>query len=622
MEGTKRFNSRLKDEFKNQIDTINEAADTINNNLSQTVADLTANYNLLIENIKNSVSAELSKEVSTSDELTASLSNSFNDIMNENLSTIKTNINQIITNVGSKIANLAKENKNFNDLFSQKIEEIIKTQNTTWQQENESLRNKIISKIGENYKKTQNKFQEKINDFSSQLNELKDEFSETIDNLEEKSKKRLDFNKKFFSDSLMNLNKSLADIFTNIKEKTTSSLESIQETSNTNINEYIENLKNNSSIIETKVVDSFNNLKTNLKSYLRDLQKNALMIYDNKISDGNEIIAKVRDNLESNIESTTNNLKEKVKNPESKLENMIQKSSQNIEKFQKNLEDIIENTMQWITDEYENINTSLRESIEGNIENYEDQSQQSSSTTREKITKTLNEQKSNIKNNFGNIEDRMSKVIEDQTLEIKKEGQNSQEIFSNLAEKQKTLLLEKISEISNDFIGQINKLKEDTSESEILLRNIWQELQKIRRLKETGTWEVKTLTAVIEHIKDMISRTTSSITLLLPDSTKIPFDEISKIKPAIDVQLFTEISNILLKSVEMKPLLKKDNIRIFDIKENFYGAFRDNEEVLIAPDEKEKEKVSGIISVQEGHIDLFFNIIGPTYASRSKEIEK
>ncbi|MHA1253025.1 MAG: hypothetical protein ACTSRP_23765, partial [Candidatus Helarchaeota archaeon] len=126
---------------------------------------------------------------------------------------------------------------------------------------------------------------------------------------------------------------------------------------------------------------------------------------------------------------------------------------------------------------------------------------------------------------------------------------------------------------------------------------------KMQKTRETKTWKIKTLTAVIEHIKDMLSRTKSSIILIIPDSTKIPFAILNKIKPSIDV-------------------LKMDNILIFHIEENYYAAFRDKEEVLIAPNEKDENNVSGIISVQKGHVDLFFNIIGPMYDSKAKKIEK
>ncbi|MHA1269661.1 MAG: hypothetical protein ACTSPY_07710 [Candidatus Helarchaeota archaeon] len=622
IDSTQKFNVRLQEEFKNQFNLISQAATIIEDNLGQVITELSSNYNILIENIKSFVSAELTREITTSEELLSTLLTSFDKTVNTNLEYIKTNVDELINNISSIITTISDENKNLNEMYVQKIEEMLKVHNITFDQKNKDLINEI-TKIGNTYiKKSQSDFQEKLNDFIQHLHGIKKEFSDTVNNIENKIKKRININSKLFSDSFMNINKSLTAILMDLKNRSSQSLLNLKDYSNENIEEYISTLKYNFGTLESMFSETLNNLKTNIKTFLKDLQTQSLTLYNDKVSSGTKMITDVRGALENSIESSSTKLKESIKGPQSKLENIILKNAQNLEKFSKTINSSISSSIQWVIDEYNNINTLISNSIDDLIKSRLDQDKLISDNSKENIQLKINDQKNFLENTLNEIQNRILKLISSQKDELINKNEMAQKIFESIAINQRKALIDEISAISKKFMDHINKLKKDTADSEILLRNIWQELEKMQKLRETGTWGVKTLTAVIEHIKDMISRTKSSIILLIPDSTRIPFDVLSKIKPQIDVKLYTEISETLLNSNEMKTLLKKDNIIIFDIKENFYGAFRDKEEVLIAPNEPNEEKVSGIISVQEGHLDLFFNIIGPIYDSRAKEVEK
>ncbi|MHA1229099.1 MAG: hypothetical protein ACTSPQ_00495 [Candidatus Helarchaeota archaeon] len=293
-----------------------------------------------------------------------------------------------------------------------------------------------------------------------------------------------------------------------------------------------------------------------------------------------------------------------------------------MEKFQKSFNESIENSLQWVYDEYRNLNTNLIESIDGLIKDHTDQSQLISENSMKNIELRINDQKLSLENILSEIYNSIKKSIDVQENEMINLNMQSIKKIEEYISQNKKIISDQISITTKEFINQINEVKNETVNYETLLRNIWTESLKMQKTRETKTWKIKTLTAVIEHIKDMLSRTKSSIILIIPDSTKIPFAILSKIKLSIDVKIYTEVTDTLLETEEMKRLLKMDNILIFHIEENYYAAFRDKEEVLIAPNEKDENNVSGIISVQKGHVDLFFNIIGPMYDSKAKKIEK
>ncbi|MHA1311606.1 MAG: helix-turn-helix domain-containing protein [Candidatus Helarchaeota archaeon] len=619
---TKRFETKLQEEFQNQFNIISQIATIIEDNLNKNITEQTSNYNLLLENIKSAISVELTREITNSEELLSTLLTDFDKTLNKSLEFIKSNVSEMISNITSTIISISDENRNLNETYSQKIEELIKSYNISFNQKNESLINKVEI-IGNTYSdNTIKDFQDKLTDFTQKLSKIKSEFISTIDKMESTIKKRINTHGKLFNNVLMNINKNLTGTLVELKNKSATSFLSLKDTSNANFSEYISNLKTGATELSSLFTDSFNTLRNNIKEFIRTLQNQSISLYNENVVSGIKLMKDVRDTFESSIESSSSKLKEGIKDPQSKMENILTKNAQNIEKIQKLFSESVKNSVQWITEEYQNLNSNLIEAIDESIKNHADQNQLLLNNSKENIEIRINDQKQNINNLLIDIQKKISKFIEDQKNELQNKKDMSQGIFTTITSEFLKVISDQVSKTSKIFIDQINELQKETSDSELLLRYVWQELQNKQKLRESGTWELKTLSAVIEHIKDMISRTTSSIILLIPDPNNIPFDELNKIKPAIDVRLYTNLSDTLIKSEKVTKLLDKDNILIFNIKENFYGAFRDKQEVLIAPGEEDDKAVSGIISVQEGHLNLFFNIIGPIYDSKAVKISK
>ena len=86
--------------------------------------------------------------------------------------------------------------------------------------------------------------------------------------------------------------------------------------------------------------------------------------------------------------------------------------------------------------------------------------------------------------------------------------------------------------------------------------------------------------AVITHISDMIIRTKSTITIVLPELEENIINTLLTVKPKIRVHLIAGL-DMEADIEKIKKLLQKGNIRVWERTErDFLGCARDNEEVL------------------------------------------
>ena len=169
--------------------------------------------------------------------------------------------------------------------------------------------------------------------------------------------------------------------------------------------------------------------------------------------------------------------------------------------------------------------------------------------------------------------------------------------------------------------GIIGEIIGKTAETKEILTGIWEEIRKIKPLEIERIWYIAGKDAIFTYIKDVITRTEKSLTLVLPSFNEISLfeDQIKELKPPKRIYIITDVK-IAEDAAKIRELLKLKNIRLRSRSQrDCYGVIRDRKEMLIAPI-SEKEEVVALVTDKPEYVKLFQNLIGGTWIKQSKSI--
>lgn len=191
---------------------------------------------------------------------------------------------------------------------------------------------------------------------------------------------------------------------------------------------------------------------------------------------------------------------------------------------------------------------------------------------------------------------------------------------------------EDLSEIPKEFKVIVDKLNIEgiirriigkTAETKEMLTSIWEEIRKIKPLEIERIWYIAGKDAIFTYIKDVITRTEKSLTLVLPSFNDISLfeDQIRELKPPKRIYIITDV-RIPEDAAKIRELLKLKNIRLRSrLQRDCYGVIRDGKEVLIAPI-PEKEKIIALVTDIPEYVKLLKETIGNIWIKQSKSIRE
>ncbi len=174
-----------------------------------------------------------------------------------------------------------------------------------------------------------------------------------------------------------------------------------------------------------------------------------------------------------------------------------------------------------------------------------------------------------------------------------------------------------ISEESVDeAVGLATETPLDTQRVADVLSKVWERLGTTDFPGAKKTWTIVTRDAVLAHMKDMLARAKSKVTLIIPEAHDIPTDTLKELKSTIGVELVVTESPVLNR--EAGPLVGRGNIRVRSRSEkDVYACVRDSEEVLLAPAASADSDVIGFVSEDDGFVRFVMSIIGPIFQART-----
>jgi len=160
----------------------------------------------------------------------------------------------------------------------------------------------------------------------------------------------------------------------------------------------------------------------------------------------------------------------------------------------------------------------------------------------------------------------------------------------------------------------------DTSDIAERLSQVWDRVKAADFPGAKKTWNVVTRDAVNAHIKDMLTRAKSKVTLIVPEVGDVPTETLTELKTVVGVELVVTESGALGPNV--KPLVGKGNIRVrIRSEKDVFACVRDSEEVLMAPAASIDSDVIGVVSEDAGFVKFVMSIVGPIFQAKTKRLK-
>ncbi len=173
-----------------------------------------------------------------------------------------------------------------------------------------------------------------------------------------------------------------------------------------------------------------------------------------------------------------------------------------------------------------------------------------------------------------------------------------------------------------EFTDNTTKTAKEAGSVENLMRAAWAEITDTQQINADKTWHYVTKRAILNHMKDMVKRTKSTVTVVVPNIEESPIEEIKGISRAVRIQIIAGVDETIHKKL-LKELLMQGNVRIWSLTEKDYiSCTRDAEEVLIAPVARKDTDCVATVSVEENYVKLYHKFIGPMWMASSREIRE
>ncbi len=197
------------------------------------------------------------------------------------------------------------------------------------------------------------------------------------------------------------------------------------------------------------------------------------------------------------------------------------------------------------------------------------------------------------------------------------------ESYATKCDETESIITNRVNTANNDMAKTFRESEARTLERAQILRAVWQEVINVLPIQGELTWPIVTREAITHYLRDMIVRTKSTISLIVPSFEDLPVDALMQTPSTKRVIVATKILATYRDQVQQ--MLDKGNIQIRQRPNaDIFACARDGEEILIAPfveGIKPSEEVA-IVSQQDGFAKQFHELIGPMWLAQSQKITK
>ncbi|MHA1278536.1 MAG: hypothetical protein ACTSQI_17295 [Candidatus Helarchaeota archaeon] len=506
--------------------------------------------------------------------------------------------------------------------------------------------------------------------------------SARIEDMKNAANKTADLNLQWFKDRQSTLGDAAASVFNEEVEKTELEFYSLKDSISSGTDDLVKRFKDISSQIQERFLDAvlaqvnrLQNDTANLEKTLSETLDERNDAYRGELNTMRDEFYNVVDERVDDLDKRSHDLRTESINLLSEIIQTHKNNLQNIDNTKYNELDSTTAAMksevtETVTTEIGRVDTvhdeghaavdNQKQEIKNYINNDIARVNQMAQDVQSKVSNRISEGFSTIKAEIGEIDANYLQQIQDLTKatadEVNEIASNHAATFQSDATNLEKTLLELATAHQADYETNANTLNQnfasklDETESTItnrlnaangdmaqtfreseartleraqLLRAVWQEVINVLPIQGELTWPIVGREAITEYIKDMLVRTKSTVSVVVPAFDDLPFEALMQTPSSRRVIVATKILATYRERVQQ--MLDKGNIQIRQRPEgDIFACARDGEEILIAPHVegmKPSEEVA-LVSQQDGFAKVFHELIGPMWMSRAQKITR
>ncbi len=410
----------------------------------------------------------------------------------------------------------------------------------------------------------------------SEFNKIKTKLQEIQNEAEKRLSKRVSLGKSGFQDISSSVELALEEI----------------NSSQKNIDNHIEKIIGNFSESNTSLIEN-----TNSSLNRQNFEFNHLL--ETIRSDLSETIVQFYELLISNLKIISENLQissqQQNKTLNVQINQMVDTLVKNNEELYSDVNRTLNEFLERLQTEIETISNQFVENIWGCLADISN------------ILTVAGNSYSNL------INDRLSAIFSSVDSEIREVTTPLEESTTNLMEEINSKLTTVQTSITRDFQQSIDSIPKNISINLAQGRNLIKSLSEINNLAqeipigsiEKTYFQIKTLEDIKRTLEAMLTRTKSTIQIIVPTMAVLPIETIKKItRPRIQILTIPDSS----ESVEILKNLDNIQLKSFGELENIYAAARDGIEEIIVGSGK-GDKISFIVTTDEDLAGVMKEII-------------
>ena len=589
----------IAERFQESEKSLTTLSQTLVQGLEKSMNNLSSTYSMYSDDVQKMI-------ISALDEALTNIQSAFENIKRAviqkaesskaQLSNISSSVSNTVSTTTTQLANVYKSHL----VASQRtIESLLET--------NYSTAETLLNFASEKATNLANGIK---NSVFEQLLKSSDDIRKKLNTMTKKTKDSLE---KHRSELISSLSQYDEEISKNYQDTKTY----VNELINKTINAYSQNANNLRTEVNNTVVkaqDDTTGKYTELQSAVASRIETYYNDLNTKFTGLSNEIARVASDVHQRLDTMKATSEQEISSLSSSIE-------QNLENFftstKTSLKELIDSTSSIYTTYAESLNSTVKSIFEQARTDFGDvfsATQNNNSTflesTKNRIESLISEFKTNSNTLMKDYSTTISTAVNDFTT-------NSAGGLLKIVNVASDDLLNAAQEILNF----VNETKTRIIETNKFLDSAWEYAAEVPSTIAEKTWHIVGKEAVLNRMKDMIRRTKTMVTIVLPKIDDIPVDVVKESKKTQKINIVVNVGGNKAHPV-IKELISMPNVRVWhrDAKD-YYACTRDGEEVLLAPAIGSDKQLVALVSEKEEYVLLMHKFVGPMWMASSEEIK-
>ncbi|MFX1294552.1 MAG: hypothetical protein ACFFD2_06840 [Promethearchaeota archaeon] len=618
----KNFDSNVANDLKRHEEILKESVKIVIDNVSSLINNQINKFNLSTDSLKSHYLKVINKEVNVSEEQITGLMNQLNGKIQKNLEISKNESNKLTLAITKIIESSKLQNNKINEVLRKEVIDLVDNDVLNWSKriddfvQNLEFITEHIKTVEITYEKSQLTIKENLIEKSNKMSLLTKEIQNKIKDLTEKNITSIN---SFFDSLKKGYDQSISDFVQQIKETFNLNQKSLSGSFDLILVDLKRNFASNQDGISNSAMNSSRKLENQLEIHQEQISNSMNELHNSLMTN---YLTKAKTDLETSTQTTLATLEKSVAPIKEKFSSITTQNIDNFGVFLLNLKKKFQGISDRIMKDYEYKVQIVSESVDHELYSFFNDHKEIVSRDVEQLNTQMTQNIEKIQLSLEEFKTNYGKDIDLQLSNYHNLlDSTGSKLMTNFNQFQ-TKTIEPLNKTVENIMKNLQNIQLENQTTLDILKSILVELDKITLIDMEKTWPLISSESIMNYMEDMISRTKRSISIILPQLSKINLEYFKKLDPHILVHIFTTI-NPQTDNQIFTELVSYKNVRIWQ-KNNkfaFYCIIKDKDEMILAPFSDNEKEVVGFITEQKEYLNIFQKILGPYFYSESTELK-